>query len=56
MDLNKDFDISLSVMFLLILCLFRGGGGSANQPWAGCLLLVISVFWSSPLNGVSSFT
>ena len=32
-----------------------GGGGSANQSWAGCLLLVLSVFRSAHLNGVSSF-
>ena len=49
MDMTKDFDISLSAMFLLSICLFRGGGG-------GCLLLVLSVFWSAHLNGVSSFT
>ena len=44
--------ISLSAMFMLILCLFRGGG-SAYQSWAGCLLLVLSVFRSASLNRVS---
>ena len=39
MDMNKDFDISLSAMFLLILCLFRGGGGGC---WINKLVITNS--------------
>ena len=47
----------VSAMFMLILYLFQGGG--INLPTShgrGCLLLVLSVFRSASLIGVSSFT
>ena len=51
---TRTFGISLSAMFMLILCLFCG----VDLPTScgrGCLLLVFSVFRSASLNGVSSF-
>ena len=53
---RRTFDISLFVMFMLILCLFRGGGGGVDMPTSrgrGCLLLVLSVFRSASLHEVS---
>ena len=49
---DKDFWYIIA-MFMLILCLFRGGGVDPQACGGrGCILIVICVFRSASLNGV----
>ena len=53
---TRTFGISLSAMFMFIICLFLGGGVDLpTSRGRGCLLLILSVFRSASLNGVSLF-